>query len=257
LIEKGCRWDDSKRKVSDILLATGYNMDVVDLINKFAADKKKKTSVGVVPVCMGQQGECQQAANFKLSCPHLKSYSACTKCFLGTMEKMKCGCADETIAPITDENSSTSETEDDSDDESSDDEEGSAGNEEEENSIEEEEEEEEKDEEVEKDLSGYNFKLIMDGTVEHGYVEDQLVNKYNFVKFNREDLVKSYRCGAVANGCPSVVQRIYNRITRQVEFRLDSAHSHPGDKRKRVSINSSTSAGNLMFWKIFPDKIIS
>jgi len=242
LIEKGCCWEKSNEKgdtASEIFIANGYKKNVVDLIDKFAADKKK-TSGRVAPVCMGQQGKCQQPPNFTLSCPHKGIYTTCTKCFLSTIDKVKCGCPDETIIPITIEKSSTIQEESDSDDESSSDEENSTENEEDGSSIEEEEVVED-----EEDLSSYKFTLIEDGT-KFGYVKDQLGNKYSCFKSTRKPgyFETSYRCGAFADGCPSVAQRIVYKISGQVKFLLDSAHRHPEEKRKRVSISSSSSSGN-------------
>lgn len=242
LIEKGCCWEISNDKgvtASGIFMENGYKKNVVDLIDKFSSDKRKKTSRGVAPVCMGQQDECKQPPNFTLSCPHKGIYTSCTKCFLSTIEKVKCGCPDETIVPIIIENSSTIREESDSDDQSSSDEENATENEEDGSSV------EEGEVEDEEDLSDYEFTLFKDST-KFGYVKDQLGNKYSWLKFTSElkELVTSYRCGAVSNGCPAVVQRIVNRKSGQVKFRLDSPHWHPEEKRKRVSISSSSSSGN-------------
>ncbi len=218
LIEKGCCWEASNignKTASAILMQKGYQKEVIDVIDQFAGEKKKSSNG--VPLCLGQQEECKHPHNFTLSCPHKWIYSACTKCFLSTMEKVKCGCPDETIVPLTTEKPSTTQVENDSDNQNS--------------------------EKKAEDYSGYGFKFIKDGS-EFGFVEDQFGNQYYWCELIRglTETVIKYRCEAVEKGCPAVVRRIVSRESMKVEFKLDFAHKH---QRKRKCLTSSPTSGKL------------
>ena len=87
-------------KLSDILLPNwGYPENIIELLIKFMRKSEKEPFCGS-DGCMGLAGCVQQPA-LQLFCPHKKDiYKACSKCFLPTVEGLKCGCPEEEILPI-------------------------------------------------------------------------------------------------------------------------------------------------------------
>ncbi len=94
LIKIGCCWEATNKagkRASDFLLEKGHPQCIVDVLNRYAAQRKR------VPIgangCMGLNGECSLLAVFFMpSCPHHPSFNACSGCFSLTSEQHHCGC---------------------------------------------------------------------------------------------------------------------------------------------------------------------
>jgi len=221
LIRNGCDWETANKagkKAADILREKGYSKEHIDMLDQ-TAFKCKRLPVGPNGCMMGENGECNSEAIWRLSCPHKTPVDVCGGCVGKAYNLPKCGCPNEGMLPIPKADDSKQETA----------------------------------------KKGDDLMWVDDGTklghIKDGE-GNKFVNG-NLRARKGKDGGYVYRCEfktASGNECPATARRFFSETEKKFAILLDVQHKHTDLEKNSKSAagkRAKTTSGNCIFYLIW------